>query len=279
MTSRAEELEEIELDLFTDGIWRRFGIDFRNYARASLRRRVSAIVEAERAGSVTELLARVLHDQASLERLLLGISSHVTTMFRDPSFFVTFRNELLPLMRTHPFIRIWCAGCATGEDVYSIAVLLTEAGLYERSRIYATDMSALVVEKAKAGIFPSERIKEFEENYHQAGGEAPFSTWFTSSNEHMIFEARLRKNVVFAVHHLAVDRSFNAFNVILCRNVLIDFNPTLRNTVHKLLHESLQRFGYLILGRGETLTGTSVEKVYDPIALEGSIFRRRESLE
>ena len=269
------ELEDIELDLLTEGIWRRFGIDFRNYSRASLMRRVRAVVATEGAGTVTGLLAQVLRDRACLDRLLFHLSIHVTTMFRDPSFFLAFRNEVLPAMRTHPFIRIWHAGCATGEEVYSMAILLTEAGLYDRSRIYATDMNAVVVEKAKAGIFAADRIEEFERNYQNAGGQGQFKSWFTSQYDHAIFKSQLRRNIVFSPHNLAVDRSFNAFNLILCRNVLIYFNSTLQTAVHTLLHDSLQRFGYLVLGRGESLLGTPLETAYERVDKQESIFRRR----
>lgn len=273
--TKEAELEDIELDLLLEGLWRRFGADFRNYARASLRRRVRSMVETEGLPSTTALLDKVFRDDAVRERLLFHFSIHVTTMFRDPPFFVAFREQVLPVLRTHPFIRIWHAGCATGEEVYSMAILLTEAGLYDRSRIYATDMNAVVVEKAKAGIFPADRLAEYEENYKKAGGRAKFSSWYTSRYDHAIFKASLKKNIVFSPHNLAVDRSFNAFNAILCRNVMIYFNPTLQASVHALFYESLERFGFLLLGKGESLPLGEMSERYEAIDDVRGIFRRR----
>lgn len=273
-SSPASELEELEIDLLLEGLWRGFGVDFRNYARASLRRRLRSMVASEGLASISELLARVLRNEGVRDRLLFHLSIHVTTMFRDPDFFTSFRDKVLPVLRTHPFIRIWHAGCATGEEVYSMAILLTEAGLYERSRIYATDMNAVVVEKAKAGIFPADRMAEYEENYKRAGGQAPFSSWYTSRYDHAIFKASLRKNIVFSVHNLAVDRSFNAFNAILCRNVMIYFNTELQEAVHDLFFGSLERFGFLMLGKAESLSRAN-QTGYEAVDDDNGIFRRR----
>jgi chemotaxis protein methyltransferase CheR len=268
-------LEEIELDLLLEGIMRRYGLDFRGYARASLKRRVWNMVHAQRLETISALQAQVLHDSSKMELLLQHLSVNTTTMFRDPSFFVAFREKIVPHLFSAPFVRIWHAGCSTGEEVYSLAILLMEAGLYERSRIYATDMNAAVVERAKSGIFPLEHMREYTANYLRAGGSAAFSDYYTANYEHAIFKAPLRKNIVFAQHNLVSDGTFNEFNVVLCRNVLIYFGTQLQERVHRLLHQSLRRFGVLALGRGETLRHTVLENDYDEVDFQERLYRRR----
>jgi chemotaxis protein methyltransferase CheR len=270
-----EALEDIELDLLLEGVFRRYGMDFRGYARMSLRRRVWNMVQAQRLESISALQARVLHDSVMMQELLQHLSVNTTTMFRDPSFFVAFRERVVPHLFSAPFVRIWHAGCSTGEEVYSLAILLVEAGLYERSRIYATDMNAAVVERAKSGIFPLEHMREYTSNYQRAGGKAAFSDYYTANYDHAIFRASLRKNIVFAQHNLVSDGTFNEFNVVLCRNVLIYFGTDLQARVHRLLHQSLRRFGILALGRGETLRHTVIENDYDEVDIEERLYRRR----
>lgn len=271
----AAEREAIELELLLEGIYRLYGADFRHYARASLRRRVWNQVKDEGVSSISQLQARVLHDSDAMERLLLQLSVNVTTMFRDPSFFLAFRKKVVPHLFAHPFVRIWHAGCSTGEEVYSLAILLQEEGLYERARIYATDMNPVVVEKAKAGIFAADQMQEFTQNYIRAGGKASFSDYYTAQYEHAIFKSSLKKNIVWAQHNLAQDGSFNEFNVVLCRNVMIYFDNELQARVHKLLHQSLRRFGVLALGRRETLQHTVIQEEYEPIDEVERIYRRR----
>jgi chemotaxis protein methyltransferase CheR len=269
------ELENLELDLLLEGLYRHYGTDFRNYARTSLKRRVKNMMHTEGINTFSEVQAKVLHDRNALERLLLHLSVNVTTMFRDPSFFATFREKIIPHLFASPFVRIWHAGCSTGEEVYSLAILLTEAGLYDRSRIYATDVNPTVVEKAKAGIYSLDMMQEFTSNYLRAGGTKPFSDYYTAQYDHAIFRASLRKNVVFSVHNLAQDSSFNEFNVILCRNVMIYFDTALQKRVHELLFQSLRRFGVLAVGRRETLRHTVHEKDYDLIDEAERLYRRR----
>ncbi|MFL5357488.1 CheR family methyltransferase [Archangium sp.] len=271
----ADALEDIELDLLLEGLMRRYGVDFRGYARASLRRRVWNMVHARKLGTISALQAAVLHEPRVMDELLQHLSVNTTTMFRDPSFFVAFREKVVPHLFSSPFVRIWHAGCSTGEEVYSLAILLMEAGLYERSRIYATDMNAAVVERAKSGIFPLEHMREYTANYLRAGGQAVFSDYYTANYDHAIFKAPLRKNIVFAQHNLVSDGTFNEFNVVLCRNVLIYFGPQLQERVHRLLHQSLRRFGILALGRGETLRHTVLENDYDEVDVQDRLYRRR----
>ncbi len=269
-----QELEDLELYLLLEGIYRYYGFDFRDYAMASLRRRVWNAVRSENLDSISALLDRVLHDSACMERFLLGLSVHVTAMFRDPEFYLAFRQQVVPLLRTYPFIRIWDAGCSTGEEVYSLAILLHEEGLYPRCRIYATDMNELVLRKARAGIFSLSLMQEYTQLYLQAGGQHSFSQYYTAAYDGAILRSFLKENIVFSPHNLAIDASFNEFHVIFCRNVLIYFNQVLQQRVHKLLYSSLGRFGVLGLGQGESLRSTPYEACYEPLAPQEKLYRR-----
>lgn len=268
------DLERIEIELLLEGIFRHYGFDFRSYAYASIRRRLWKRIEEEGLSSVSALQEKVLHDPAMMEKLLLDLSINVTAMFRDPGFYVTFREHVVPLLRTYPFIRIWHAGCSTGEEVYSMAILLREEGLYDRARIYATDINEVVLQRAKAGIFPLERMQEYTDNYIKAGGKQSFSEYYTAKYGGALFDQTLTKNVVFSQHNLVTDRSFSEFNVILCRNVLIYFDKTLQSKVHSLFYDSLVMFGVLVLGSKETLRFMAHEECYQQIAPPEKIFRK-----
>src|ERR671937_1833864 len=244
-TELRDDLEEIELHLLLEGVYRRYGFDFREYAPASLRRRVWRRMRAEGRTTIAGLTEKLLHDSATMERLLLDLSINVTSMFRDPSFYVAFRRAVVPLLRTYPYTRIWVAGCSTGEEVYSLAILLQEEGLYERTRIYATDLNESVLERARAGVFPLEKMQEYTHNYIRAGGTRAFSEYYVAAYDGAQFDRSLIENVVFAQHNLVSDRSFNEFNVIVCRNVMIYFDRSLQNHVHGLFYESLAHLGVL----------------------------------
>jgi chemotaxis protein methyltransferase CheR len=271
---REEALEEIELALLMEGIHRHYGFDFRDYSYPSLKRRVLKRVHGEGLTTISALQEKVLRDSACMERLLLDLSVNVSAMFRDPTFYAVFRQQVIPLLRTYPFVRLWHAGCSTGEEVYSMAILLKEEDLYDRCRIYATDMNEPVLEKAKKGIFPLSSMKENTSNYLRAGGTASFSDYYTAHYDHAIFHPSLRANVVFAQHNLATDASFNVFNVIFCRNVLIYFNTTLQERVLRLFHQSLENFGIIGLGKKETLRYTSLAKDYEELSETERIYRR-----
>lgn len=271
----ASDLERVEIDLMLEGIYRHYGFDFRNYARASLRRRLWNQVRAEKLTTIASLLDRVLHDVDCMERLLLMLSVNVTAMYRDPTFFRAFREQVVPLLRSHPFVRIWHAGCSTGEEVYSMAILLEEEGLYERCRLYATDMNEAVLRRAQAGIFPIEVMQEYTANYLRSGAHEQFSRYYTARYDHAIFKQSLRRNIVFSHHNLVTDGSFNEFHVIICRNVMIYFDEKLQARVHELFYESLRRFGILALGRKEALTGTPHQHDYDELNIAEKLFRRR----
>ena len=267
-------LEEIEIRLLLEGIVRHYGFDFRDYALASIRRRILNAVQTEQVNSVSGLQEKVLHDAASMERLLLGLTVHVTSMFRDPGFYVAFRQKVVPFLKTYPFVRIWHAGCSSGEEVYSLAILLHEEGLYDRCRIYATDLSEAVLRDAKAGMVPLSSMKEYTENYQKAGGKTSFSEYYTARYDHALFRPSLREHIVFSSHNLATDASFNEFNVVLCRNVMIYFNKALQARVHKLLYGSLGRLGVLALGRKESVQFTPYEACYEELDGPEKIYRK-----
>src|SRR5262249_44984322 len=250
---KTQSVKKIELNLLLEGIYRQYGFDFRNYALASLRRRVWNFMRNENVASISLLQDHILHDRAWLERFLYALSVNVSAMFRDPPFYRVFRKEVVPLLRTYPFLRIWQAGVSMGEEVYSLAILLQEEGIYERCRIYATDINDAMLKKAKDGIYPIELMQTYTSNYIKAGGTRAFSDYYTAAYDRVILKSWLRNNVVFAQHDLATDASFNEFHVILCRNVMIYFNMKLQAHVHHLLHDSLVMFGVLGLGAKETL--------------------------
>jgi chemotaxis protein methyltransferase CheR len=272
--ARDDELDGIELGLLTEAVYRRYGLDFRDYALASLRRRVRLAMIEEGAPTITGLTEKLLHDPPVMERLLLRLSINVTAMFRDPGFFASLRKNVVPHLRSYPFVRIWHAGCSTGEEVYSMAILLTEEGLYDRCRIYATDMNEVALQRARDGIVPIETMQDYSTNYLRAGGHGSLSDYYTANYGHAIFRQALKKNVVFSQHNLVTDGSFNEFNLILCRNVMIYFNETLQDRVHRLLFASLRRYGALGMGRKESLRGTPHEREYEPLDEAERLFRR-----
>jgi chemotaxis protein methyltransferase CheR len=268
------ELERTEIALLLEGVYRQYGYDFRDYAFSSLRRRLWKQIHTERLQTVSALQERVLHDPEAMERLLLNLSVNVTAMFRDPSFYKTFREEVVPILRTYPFLRIWHAGCSTGEEVYSMAILLCEEGLYERTRLYATDINHSVLDVARAGIFPIEKMQEYTQNYLQAGGRAAFSEYYTAAYNGARFSPALRERVVFAQHNLVSDRSFSEFNAIICRNVMIYFDRSLQHRVHQLFYESLPVYGLLALGSKESLRFSPHESAYEPVDVREKIYRK-----
>jgi chemotaxis protein methyltransferase CheR len=268
------QLERIEIQLLTEGIYRHYGFDFRSYAYASLKRRLWKRVAAEGLATVSALQELVLHQEGAMQRLLQDLSVNVTAMFRDPRFFLAFREKVIPLLRTYPFLRLWHAGCSTGEEVYSMAIVLEEEGLYDRVRIYATDINDVVLERAAAGIFPLDKMQEYTQNYQKAGGRAAFSEYFTAAYDAALFSPALRRNVVFAQHNLVTDRSFSEFHVIICRNVMIYFDRTLQDRVHTLFYESLPIYGMLALGSKESVRGTTVEDAYEALDPREKIYRK-----
>jgi len=268
------DVDEIELDLLLEGVYRRYGFDFREYAPASLRRRVWRRVHAEGLTTLSALQAKVLHDPACMERLLLDLSINVTAMYRDPTFYVAFRQKVVPLLRTYPFTRIWVAGCSTGEEVYSLSILLHEEGVAERARIYATDINESVLDRARSGVFPLDKMREYTQNYIRAGGERAFSEYYVAKYDGAQFQRSLVDNVVFAQHNLVSDRSFNEFNVIVCRNVMIYFDRALQDHVHRLFYESLMTFGVLALGAKESIRFSPHEHAYEELDAGERLYKK-----
>lgn len=260
-----DELEKIEIQLLLEGIYLWYGFDFRNYSFSFLQRRIWHRIRAEKLTSISSLQEKVLHDPRVMDRLFADLSINVTEMFRNPRFFMTLRKKVIPLLRDDPYIRIWVAGCSSGEEAYSLAILLHEEGLYEKTRIYATDMQDSILIKAKQGVFPLRNMQIYTNNYLQAGGTRAFSEYYTAKQEEVIFHPFLSNNIVFAQHNLVTDGSFNVFHVILCRNVMIYFNNLLQNNVHKLIYESLSCSGVLGLGNREGIKFTSYENCYEEI--------------
>jgi chemotaxis protein methyltransferase CheR len=267
-------LEDIEIALLLEGLYRFYGFDFREYSQASLKRRILERMRAEGISTVSGFQERVLHDAACMERLLLGLSVHVTSMFRDPGFYLTFRKKVVPILKTYPTVRIWHAGCSTGEEVYSMAILLQEEGLYRKCLIYATDISHEVLRQAKEGIFPLAAMQEYTTNYVKAGGKHEFSDYYTAHYDNVIFHPSLKANVVFAEHNLATDGSFNEFHVILCRNVMIYFNKALQERVHNLIYESLTTLGVFGMGNKESLKFTPREQFYEKLDSRDKLYRK-----
>lgn len=268
------ELEDIEIGLLLDGVYRAHGYDFRDYSRASIKRRIIELMRNEKIETVSAFQNKLLHDAACLDRFVLGLSVHATAMFRDPTFYSTFRRKAVPLLKTYPTVQIWIAGCSTGEEVYSLAILLQEEKLYDKCRIYATDISQVVLRKARDGIFPLSAMREYTNNYHQAGGTHEFSDYYTAQYNSVIFHSGLRNNVVFSEHNLATDGSFNEFQVILCRNVMIYFNKDLQARVHNLFYDSLSMFGVFGLGNKESLKFTPRAAFYQHINDNDKLYRK-----
>lgn len=269
------DLRGIEVDLLLEGVFRRYGYDFRNYARPSLHRRITRALERESLVRVTQLLDLVLSDPTAMLRFVESISVHTTSMFRDPEVYAALRTKVVPLLRTYPFVRIWVAGCSSGEEVYSLAIVLHEEGLLERVRIYATDISDAILERARQGILPLQHMRDHTHAYLQAGGKEDFSQYYLTDASHAILRAHLRRNMVFSQHNLASDQTFNEFQLILCRNVNIYFAEALQRRVFALVHDSLASFGVLVLGRKESLRGSQHAAEYEEMVPSLRIYRKR----
>jgi len=273
--SATPDVRTIELDLLLEAIYRRYGYDFRHYARASIRRRLEHARLREGLDSLAKVQHRLLHDVAFFERLLADLSVNVTEMFRDPPFYQALRTTVVPLLRDLDHLKIWHAGCATGEEVYSMAILLLEEGLYDRCRIYATDMNETVLSRARAGIFPLSRLRDYTANYQRAGGQESFSDYYTAQYDNAVMHRALRENILFSDHNLAIDGVFGEMHLIMCRNVLIYFDRALQNRVLGLFADSLPGGGFLCLGLKESLRFSAHSAAFDDLVREQRIYRRR----
>ncbi|MCK9857694.1 protein-glutamate O-methyltransferase CheR [Paenibacillus sp. ATY16] len=269
-----DELEQLEIELLLEALYRYYGVDFRNYVMPTIRRRVWNRIRTERLRTISGLQEKVLHDRQAFNRLANDFSINVTELFRDPSFFKTFRDKVVPQLKDYPRIRIWHAGCSTGEEAYSMAMLLHEEGLLEKTRIYATDMNEAVIEEAKLGAFPLDRLASYSHNYAQSGGRKSIKEYVSVTSGRAEFSPFLGEKITFAQHNLAVDESFNEFHVIICRNVMIYFNSYLQNRVHELFYESLSPSGFLGLGHKESITFTSFTDCYKEMEANEKLYRK-----
>jgi chemotaxis protein methyltransferase CheR len=267
-------MKDEEVNILLNDLVDVHGYDFSDYSKASLKRRMQRLFALDKFPSFAEFRYRVLNDEEYLKRFVEEITVNVTEMFRDPEFYKALRKEVLPTLATYPLIRIWHAGCSTGEEVYSMAILLHEAGLLKKSLLYATDLNPDVLEKAKAGIFPLSVMKQYSENYIQSGGMQDFSTYYTTRYDFAKFNHELSQRMVFATHNLVSDGSFNQFQLILCRNVMIYFEKPLQDRVLTLFDESLEPLGFLALGAKETLRFSGIASHYQQLAKE-KIWRKK----
>ncbi len=253
LDSAANELEEIEIRLLLEGIRLRYGYDFREYALTPLRRGLVTAMARENVRTVSAYQDRVLHDAACMQRFLGLVGVNVTTMFRDPDLFSAIRQEVVPLLKTYPSCRVWVAGCASGEEVYSLAIVLHEEGMLRRTMIYATDLNEDMLAVARLGTYPSDRVRTLEQSYALSGGRGSFADYYSISGRNARLDPELQAGVTWARHNLVTDGSFNDFHLIVCANVLIYFRASLQEKAHRLFYDSLVRGGFLALGKRESL--------------------------
>jgi len=262
------------LQPFLEQLFELSGVDLRGYGRRALQRRLRSLLAGEGLANVGELGERMRHDSRFLEHVLDKLMLRVTTMFRDPRFFRCIRERLVPVLRTYPYPRLWVAGCSTGQEAFSLAILLREEGLYERCRIYATDINEAVLEQARNGLLPLNCLDEYQLNYRAAGGVRELSDYYTRGKSWAVVDPAVLERIAVFRHDLARDASFNEFHVILCRNVMMYFEPALRDRVHQLFHDSLVRFGFLGLGQSESLHLSRHQSYYEQLSMRQRIYRK-----
>ncbi|WP_209389373.1 MULTISPECIES: protein-glutamate O-methyltransferase CheR [unclassified Chryseobacterium] len=258
-------VKDEEVEYLIKDVYDMYGYDFSDYSRASFKRRVNRICLIDKFTSFAELRYTLMNEPDYLKRFIEEITVNVTEMFRDPSFFKALREKILPQLGTYPLIRIWVAGCSTGEEAYSVAILLKEANLYHKSLIYGTDLNPSVLESARAGVFPLQQMKLYSENYILSGGKKDFSDYYTANYNSVVFDKSLKEKLILSTHNLVSDSSFNSFQLIICRNVLIYFDRNLQERVFNLFDNSLENLGFLALGAKETLRFSKLDKNYHQI--------------
>jgi chemotaxis protein methyltransferase CheR len=273
-TATNSNIEEIEIKLLLEGACLRYGYDFREYALPPLRRSIAAGMAGEGVTTISAYQERLLHDPACMQRFIGGVGVNVTSMFREGDVLRCVREEIIPRLRTYPSVRIWVAGCSTGEEVYSVAIILEEEGLYERSRIYATDLNEDSLAVAKTGTYPLDRVRMDEGGYVNSGGRERFSDSYTVVGKKARFDRELQRNVTWARHNLVTDSSFNEFHLILCANVLIYFKPSLQERAHRLFYDSLIRSGYMALGQRESLVFCPEASRYEQVRSGVNLFHK-----
>ncbi len=270
-----EETSELEISLLLEAVFQKYGYDFRQYSKAHIRRRILNRMALSGIKDVSQIQSKVLKDETFANELLQDLSITVTEMFRDQDFYSSVRENVIPILKTYPFIKIWHAGCATGEEAYSMAIILQEEGLYDRTTIYATDFNQRALNRAKEGIFPNRLMAEYTSNYQLSGGKESFSDYYTSNYDNVIMNQSLKKNIVWANHNLVTDGVFAEVHMILCRNVLIYFDKDLQNKVQELFHNSLISGGILCLGSKEGLRFTDFSEKYTETDKKQRIFKKK----
>lgn len=274
-TDDDKEIEDLEITLLLEGMFKRYGYDFRDYSLAHLRRRLRHRLGASGLPDLGAMLHRMLHERSFFELLLRDLSINVTEMFRDPEIYLRIRNEVVPRLKTWPFVKIWHAGCATGEEIYSMAILLHEEGLLERCQIYATDFNQIALKKAKEGIYALDQVRQFTANYQKSGGRESFSDYYTADDDAVILKNWLKKKIVFADHNLVTDSVFSEVQLVVCRNVLIYFNRDLQKRIFQTFYESLCPGGFLWLGSKESLRLTDQTGRFEPLLAEEKIYKKK----
>ena len=269
------DIEDIEIELLLEAIFRRYGHDFRHYARASIMRRAKQFLARCECGAISEMIPRLLHDESFFEELIGNFSITVSEMFRDPPAYRSIRKNVVPVLKTWPFVKIWHAGCATGEEAYTLAILLKEEGLYDRATIFATDFNDTALEKARQGIYPMDDARLFTENYQKAGGAGSFSDYYHAHYGSAAMDSALRKNITFANHNLVTDGVFSETHLVLCRNVLIYFDKVLQDRVLGLFRDSLTAGGFLCLGSKESILFSGVREHFETVDEKWRIFRKK----
>lgn len=269
-----EDKENVEVAALLETIYQQYGYDFREYAEAHIKRRVRNRLMISKL-SMAELQSRVVADKLFASQFLKDLSITVTEMFRDPDFYNALREHVIPVLKTYPFIKVWHAGCATGEEAYSMAILLKEEGLYDRTTIYATDFNQYALDIAKEGIYSNSSMRQYTANYQRAGGQESFSDYYVSHYDKAIMDKSLKEKIVWANHNLVTDSVFAEMNLILCRNVMIYFTKELQNKVHRLLYDSLANGGILCLGTKESLRNTSFSNDYVQLEKKQMIYKRK----
>ena len=269
------ENNRLEIDLLLEGIYRKYGYDFRNYTNAHIKRRLEHKLSLSKLDNYMEMLHKLIHDENFFNELLLELSINVTEMFRDPPFYKTIREMIIPYLKTYPYTKIWHAGCSAGQEVYSMMILLAEEGLINKSQVYATDFNELILSRAREGIYPVEVIRKYTQNYQMAGGKASFGDYYTADYDSALIKKFLKEKVLFSYHNLVTDGVFGEMNIIFCRNVLIYFNQDLQNRVLKLFYDSLIPGGYLCLGSKESLKFSDCSHLFEPVILNQRIFRKK----
>ena len=268
------DIERLEIELLFEGLYRCYGYDFRKYSYSSARRRVLHRINLDHLQSISELQHRVLHDDIAADTLVKDLSINVTEMFRDPAFYWALRQHVLPLLSEYKHLKIWHAGCASGEEVYSMAILLSEEKLYARSQLYATDFNNAILDRAKSGVFPLAHMRDYVRNYQMAGGDYEFSDYYHAQYDNAVVDSALKKNLLFAHHNLTTDTSFGEMQMVVCRNVLIYFDKELQEKVLQLFYDTLCEGGILCLGSHETLQLSSLANKFDVISPEQRIYRK-----